>query len=155
MLATAAAHFDVPHRRLQARELAVFGGRIAVALLLLEGLTHTLYVNAITRYHAWDRVPAAAGAELFTGRTMASLAFYKLIFLWLKFLVIWRVARLFALADGVDPPENMLRCAPAAAAATRVRAASGTHVRALRGRHAPRAGRDPAADPDSVDTPVV
>lgn len=98
---------------MQGRALLLFAGRIALALLLLEALTHTLYVNALTRFRAWDRVPAAAGAALFDGRAMAALAFYKLIFLWLKFLVVWRVARLFALADGVDPPENMLRNAPA------------------------------------------
>lgn len=97
----------------QVEELVSFGARIGVALLLLEALTHTLYVNAITRFHAWDRVPAASGAVLFTGGTMAALAFYKLIFLWLKFLVIWRVARFYALVDGVDPPENMLRCGAA------------------------------------------
>lgn len=108
-------HLDTPdpRGRLQGRALLLFAGRIALALLLLEALTHTLYVNALTRFRAWDRVPAAAGAALFDGRAMAALAFYKLIFLWLKFLVVWRVARLFALADGVDPPENMLRNAPA------------------------------------------
>lgn len=30
--------------------------------------------------------------------------------MWLKFLLIWRFFRLWALIDGVTPPENMLRC---------------------------------------------
>merc|ERR1711862_514903 len=29
--------------------------------------------------------------------------------MWLKFTVIWRIARAWALADGIDPPENMRR----------------------------------------------
>jgi protein-cysteine N-palmitoyltransferase HHAT len=30
--------------------------------------------------------------------------------MWLKFLLIWRFFRLWALADGVLPPENQVRC---------------------------------------------
>ena len=30
--------------------------------------------------------------------------------MWLKFLLTWRFFRLWALADGTQPPENMLRC---------------------------------------------
>eukprot|EP00927_Polykrikos_kofoidii_P079934 TRINITY_DN76785_c0_g1_i1.p1 TRINITY_DN76785_c0_g1~~TRINITY_DN76785_c0_g1_i1.p1 ORF type:complete len:622 (-),score=47.26 TRINITY_DN76785_c0_g1_i1:26-1840(-) len=36
--------------------------------------------------------------------------FLTLHMMWLKFGIIWRVARAWALADGVDPPENMRRC---------------------------------------------
>lgn len=31
-----------------------------------------------------------------------------LLIMWLKFLVIWRVFRFWALCDGVEPPENMM-----------------------------------------------
>lgn len=30
--------------------------------------------------------------------------------MWLKFLLLWRFFRLWALADGVLPPENQVRC---------------------------------------------
>lgn len=30
-----------------------------------------------------------------------------LLIMWLKFLVIWRLFRFWALCDGVEPPENM------------------------------------------------
>lgn len=34
-----------------------------------------------------------------------------LLTMWLKFLVIWRLFRFWALCDGVEPPENMqVRC---------------------------------------------
>ena len=41
---------------------------------------------------------------------MAAGAYIMLKMMWIKFLLIWRFFRLWALADGVDPPENMLRC---------------------------------------------
>jgi hypothetical protein len=34
----------------------------------------------------------------------------NLIFIWLKFLTIWRIARSIALLDGINCPENMNRC---------------------------------------------
>ena len=33
-----------------------------------------------------------------------------MLFLWLKFLCIWRVPRTWALLDGINTPENMGRC---------------------------------------------
>lgn len=41
---------------------------------------------------------------------LAVFSYVLLKMMWLKFLIIWRFFRLWALADGVNPPENMLRC---------------------------------------------
>ena len=38
------------------------------------------------------------------------LAFFNLHIIWLKLLIPWRFFRLWALVDGIDPPENMVRC---------------------------------------------
>jgi len=38
------------------------------------------------------------------------VAYMTLKVMWLKFLLIWRFFRLWALADGCNPPENMLKC---------------------------------------------
>ena len=38
------------------------------------------------------------------------MGFSNLIFIWLKFLTIWRIARSIALLDGINCPENMNRC---------------------------------------------
>lgn len=38
------------------------------------------------------------------------LGFSELIFLWFKFLTIWRISRCFAFLDGFETPENMNRC---------------------------------------------
>lgn len=96
---------------MQFRSKLQYALRLLACLLLLELLTHSIYANAFARFHLWTRLPAEQSAETFDAVTMAALAFYKLIFLWLKFVVIWRLARLFALFDGIDPPENMLRYA--------------------------------------------
>ena len=39
------------------------------------------------------------------------IGFWNLHFIWLKLLLPWRYFRLWALVDGIDPPENMVRCA--------------------------------------------
>ena len=49
----------------------------------------------------------AAAADL-TGFMFFS--YWALKMIWLKFLVIWRFARCWALWDDVDVPENMRRC---------------------------------------------
>jgi D-alanyl-lipoteichoic acid acyltransferase DltB (MBOAT superfamily) len=38
------------------------------------------------------------------------IGFWNLMIVWLKLLLPWRFFRLWALADGIDPPENMVRC---------------------------------------------
>lgn len=41
---------------------------------------------------------------------LGGLGLTALIFVWFKFLIIWRFARCWALFDGVDVIENMNRC---------------------------------------------
>ena len=41
---------------------------------------------------------------------LAVLAYGTLKLMWLKFLLLWRFFRLWALADGMLPPENQVRC---------------------------------------------
>ena len=41
---------------------------------------------------------------------MGVVAFWVLNFMWLKFLVIWRFFRSWALLDGVESPENIMKC---------------------------------------------
>lgn len=41
---------------------------------------------------------------------LAVFSYVLLKMMWLKFLLIWRFFRLWALADGINPPENMLKC---------------------------------------------
>ena len=38
------------------------------------------------------------------------IGYFNLHIIWLKLLIPWRFFRLWALVDGIDPPENMVRC---------------------------------------------
>lgn len=105
--------------RVQGAELLRYAARLLLCLLCLELLTHCIHANAFARFHLWAKLPDDRSREVYSGFGMAAMSFYKLIFLWLKFVVIWRVARLWALVEGVDPPENMQRCASAHAAMSR------------------------------------
>jgi len=68
----------------------------------MELLLHFDYCVAISKGNpVWsDYTPAQ----------LSLLSYFNLHVLWLKLLLPWRFFRLWALADGIDPPENMIRC---------------------------------------------
>lgn len=43
-------------------------------------------------------------------KQLSLLSYFNLHIVWLKLLLPWRLFRLWALCDGIDPPENMIRC---------------------------------------------
>ncbi|THH08114.1 hypothetical protein EW146_g9102 [Bondarzewia mesenterica] len=75
--------------------------RFLVTLLTMECILHFMYVVAIKDAHAWAGDSAAQ---------LSMIGFWNLIVVWLKLLLPWRFFRLWALLDGIDPPENMIRC---------------------------------------------
>ncbi|KAI0247695.1 MBOAT-domain-containing protein [Lactifluus subvellereus] len=75
--------------------------RFLISFLTMETLIHVMYVVAIKDAHAWGGMSPAQ---------LSIVGFWNLIFVWLKLLLPWRFFRLWALADGMDPPENMVRC---------------------------------------------
>ncbi|KAM5544772.1 hypothetical protein V8D89_001670 [Ganoderma adspersum] len=75
--------------------------RFIVCIMTLEMILHFMYVVAIKDRKAWVNYSAAE---------LCMVGFWNLIVVWLKLLVPWRFFRLWALMDGVDPPENMVRC---------------------------------------------
>lgn len=79
-----------------------YGIRFLVCLLTMEVLLHFDYCVAISKGSPnWaDYSPAQ----------LTLLSYFNLHVLWLKLLLPWRLFRLWALIDGIDPPENMLRC---------------------------------------------
>ena len=80
----------------------VYGLRLLVSMFTLELILHLFHVCAIKTASAWH--------STFTPLAFAGIAFFNLKIIWLKLLIIWRFARFFALCDGIDPPENMIRC---------------------------------------------
>jgi D-alanyl-lipoteichoic acid acyltransferase DltB (MBOAT superfamily) len=68
----------------------------------MELVLHYDYVGAISK--ARPEWPSYTPAQI------SLLSYFNLHIIWLKLLLPWRFFRLWSLADGVDPPENMLRC---------------------------------------------
>ncbi|KAK2460146.1 hypothetical protein APHAL10511_007825 [Amanita phalloides] len=75
--------------------------RFVICLLTMEFILHFMYVVAIKDTKAWVG---------YTPAQISMVGFWNLIIVWLKLLIPWRFFRLWALLDGIDPPENMVRC---------------------------------------------
>jgi D-alanyl-lipoteichoic acid acyltransferase DltB (MBOAT superfamily) len=68
----------------------------------MEVMIHYLYMVAIFKTRPdWNQ---------YTPAQLSMLGFFNLKHIWLKLLIPWRFFRLWALLDGIDPPENMVRC---------------------------------------------
>ena len=79
-----------------------YGFRFLVVLLTLELVLHFDYVSAISKANPdWGS---------YTPAQLSLLSFFNLHIIWLKLLLPWRFFRLWSLVDGIDPPENMVRC---------------------------------------------
>ncbi|GBG73646.1 hypothetical protein CBR_g16989 [Chara braunii] len=75
--------------------------RYAACFALMELITHFTHFNALAISMAWQSL---SPFEVF------AIGYGVLNFMWLKFLLIWRFFRLWALVAGFDVPDNMLRC---------------------------------------------
>lgn len=76
--------------------------RFVLVLLAMELILHYDYVGAISKANPnWGD---------YTASQLSLLSFFNLHIIWLKLLLPFRLARLWALVDGMDPPENMTRC---------------------------------------------
>jgi len=68
----------------------------------MEVMIHFIYVVAISKAQpAW---------EVYSPFQLSMLGYFNLHHIWLKLLLPWRFFRLWALIDGIDPPENIVRC---------------------------------------------
>jgi len=73
-----------------------------VCVLTMELVLHYLYAVAISKAQpAW---------EVYSPMQLSMLGYFNLHIIWLKLLIPWRFFRLWSLIDGIDPPENMVRC---------------------------------------------
>lgn len=75
--------------------------RLMFCVLVMEFLLHFMYVVAVSKRKAWE------GDTPFQ---MSMIGFINLNIIWLKLLIPWRLFRFWSLLDGIDPPENMIRC---------------------------------------------
>jgi hypothetical protein len=60
---------------------------------VLEALTHALWFNAVAKHRLWAALAAAQAAPL-SPLDMALVPWWTMLFVWLKFLAIWRFFRL-------------------------------------------------------------
>ncbi|PLN81776.1 putative glycerol:H+ symporter [Aspergillus taichungensis] len=82
--------------------IILYGTRVLLTMLSMEMILHFIYVQAISK--------ASPNWSSYTPGQLSMLGFFNLHIIWLKLLIPWRFFRLWALVDGVDPPENMVRC---------------------------------------------
>lgn len=79
-----------------------YGIRFLLVLLCMELVLHYLYAVAISK--------ARPNWTLYSPFQLSMLGYFNLHIIWLKLLIPWRFFRLWALVDGIDAPENMVRC---------------------------------------------
>lgn len=80
----------------------MYGVRFLLVLLTMELVQHFIYAVAL--------IKAKPDWSLYTPFQLSMLGYFNLHIIWLKLLIPWRFFRLWSLLDGIDPPENMVRC---------------------------------------------
>lgn len=90
-----------PQKTMSLNEIIKASIKILLVFLGLEIFLHYCY------YHSFDKSDTWMS---FRGDEVALTGYVVLNFMYVKFLIIWRIFRLFALFDGIDTPENMNRC---------------------------------------------
>eukprot|EP00667_Euglena_gracilis_P008520 EG_transcript_8631 len=100
------AQIERPQTLYSKKDLALYALRILPSLALFEHFNHTCYTMAFCNAARRDR----SMFETITPFQTIALSFASVLVLWLKFLVMWRCFRLWALLGGVSTPENMNRC---------------------------------------------
>ncbi|KAJ7752835.1 MBOAT, membrane-bound O-acyltransferase family-domain-containing protein [Mycena maculata] len=75
--------------------------RFLFTMLTMEFILHFMYVVAMKDTKAWMGD---------TPTQIALIGFWNLIIVWLKLMIFWRFFRLWAMAAGIEAPENMIRC---------------------------------------------
>lgn len=93
------AHHRLPS--IDPKRTLLYAIRFAVCFLTMEFVLHYTHVVAMQQTRAWE---GQTSAEI----TM--IGFFSLVVIWLKLMIPWRFFRLWSLIDGIDPPENMVRC---------------------------------------------
>ncbi|KAF9286455.1 glycerol transporter [Mortierella alpina] len=83
------------------KTLGMWVGRLVFCLLTMEFTMHYMHMVAISKRQAWENDPVLQ---------ICMIGLFNLILIWLKLMIIWRFFRLWALLDGIEAPENMIRC---------------------------------------------
>eukprot|EP00741_Cyanophora_paradoxa_P009852 tig00001657_g9543.t1 len=95
------SHMLWPQRAVPLRRALLLLARALLVFLGIDVSLHFLYYYGVVEYGLWRELPAWE---------LGLTGYFTITFMWCKFLVIWRFFRAWALLDGVEVPENMLRC---------------------------------------------
>ncbi|KAG0337005.1 glycerol transporter [Podila horticola] len=88
-------------KEIKTKTLVMWAGRLVFCLLTMEFTMHYMHMVAISKRQAWDNDPVLQ---------ICMIGLFNLIIIWLKLMIIWRFFRFWALMDGIEAPENMIRC---------------------------------------------
>ncbi|KAH8704798.1 putative glycerol:H+ symporter [Talaromyces proteolyticus] len=91
-----------PSPALTRARIVLYGIRFSLIVLCMELVLHFIYAVAISK--------STTDWSTYTAGQLSMLGYFNLHIIWLKLLIPWRFFRLWALIDGIDPPENMVRC---------------------------------------------
>lgn len=94
-----------PQQTHSGRQIVAYALRWVFMLAVLEWFCHNLVFPTIAN-HKRNR----AIWESFNSYQYIIASYFILNWIWLKFTVLWRFFRLWALCDGIESPENMGRC---------------------------------------------
>ncbi|KAJ7561799.1 hypothetical protein O6H91_03G041600 [Diphasiastrum complanatum] len=90
-----------PQKSYTRLQVAAYGVKWLAYMLLMEFMTHYCYFNSFAINKTW---------QILSSLDIFLVSYGVLNFMWLKFLLIWRFFRFWALASGIEALENMPRC---------------------------------------------
>ncbi|SMN22558.1 similar to Saccharomyces cerevisiae YGL084C GUP1 Plasma membrane protein involved in remodeling GPI anchors [Maudiozyma saulgeensis] len=80
--------------------ITIYSSVLAFTILAMEFILHFTYVVAVSKAKAWENDSPFQ---------ISMIGLFNLNIIWLKLLIPWRFFRLWAMLDGIDTPENMIR----------------------------------------------
>lgn len=96
---------QVPQQTFDGKRLLIYMARFLLVFFILIWSIHNLFfptiANNVRNRHILDS---------FSPFELIIASYFILKWIWLKFTVIWRYFRIWALFDGIESPENMGRC---------------------------------------------
>lgn len=84
--------------------------RLISYIVLLEIYLHLFYTVGFNEKGLWKSNSWVGPQASLAPFDVGCVGISTLTFMYMKFLIIWRLFRLWSLWDGINPPENMNRC---------------------------------------------